>query len=784
MTKKTRPWRWVHSVRRWIVALLAVPLVFAGLGVAPAQAATLDGMLSFGGYHVGAFRSSSGELAYCLEQGMDAPFSDQQTPRRVETLRGYTTWSTDNWGWNGQVTTEPASGELLRQINWLLSEHGNTTDAGKAAEVQIAVWLLREGPGNRAWMDAKLGYLRENGAADHVDRGYQLAADARKNAVGPSNLDPSSLLRISEADAHGSGTVTYPANTTRLQLDGATFENGSSTLTIPKTSQAVGGTVSWTAALHDSGWKRFHRVTVSGDWSYTEKYWPSAVILHPPTRDGEQLLGAGVSPVTHTVAGTLKPAAVRVDSRFTPTIATQVPERFVERATGAFSDTVTIGVEGSVPWPTRDDGTQVLPLVADGVLYGPFLTQQAESASPPQGAPIAARSSIAVDRGPGTYTAVGTGAVREAGYYYWVWRIAEEEQADDVRASELLESDAIFADRFGLTEEGQVVATALEWETRLDRHELTLDDRQLRDSIRVRLRDGGWLRGDDGMRVPARIRLTLYEQDTEPIPEPHLPAFAREIDSVLVEVTDENEWIDAEAFTVPFETRGWVSVQACLMRDDQDEGYRDLFVEGCDNYGLPAETARIVVPEVRTEATPRVTVGEEMRDRAFVTGPVPHGAELHFTYYLAPEHGAPKYNEDWQPLRDDDGMQLHWSADEISRMEPAELCLAQPVAATAPMAIDREGEFESAAVTARSAGTGYWVERLTVPHPETGESVIVHEGECGIENERTIINEPAPPVLARTGASGQVTYGAIGVGFVGLGMIALGLVRLRSRSRL
>ncbi|MBL3681747.1 hypothetical protein D3229_05270 [Leucobacter aridicollis] len=70
-------------------ALLAVPLLL--LGIAPsAQAASFDGMLSYAGYHVGAFKTADGSRAYCLEPGVDAPASAQLRPTRVSALPGYT----------------------------------------------------------------------------------------------------------------------------------------------------------------------------------------------------------------------------------------------------------------------------------------------------------------------------------------------------------------------------------------------------------------------------------------------------------------------------------------------------------------------------------------------------------------------------------------------------------------------------------------------------------------------------------------------------------------------
>lgn len=766
---------------RVLAVLLGVCLAIVGQAAVPAHAATLGNMLSFGGFHVGAFRSSNGVLVYCLEPGLETPVNVQLGPRRVNELRGYSMTISDGWGWSGHISTSPARGELLRAMNWVLAEHGQTTDLARAAEVQIALWVLRKEPGNAAWIDAKLGHISANGGGRHVERGIALAGEARRSAVGPSGVDLSGELAMGPGTVHGSGTVRYPAGTTEIRLVGAVFDDGTSVREFGAGGSIGAGEAVWTAQLHEGGWTRLHEVTASGDWAYAERFWPDAVILHPPTRDAEQMLGVGVAPVTERRTGTFRGVTASIDGRFVPTISTEVPDRYATNA-GEFSDLVTIGTAPGAPWPTVSSTGRTMPVVADGVLYGPFLSPQSEAAAPPSGAPIADRSRIDVDRGPGTYSVRSAAAAREAGYYYWVWSIREEAQSREVRDSRLLAEGSEVTDRFGLRAESQVVATSLEWETQLIRTELTLDDRTLDDRIRARLRHGGWLRDEQGRRVPARIRMTIFAEASQPERAVSAPDGARVLGSYTVDVSETHTWIDAEPFEVPFETRGWVTVQACLRAEDQSDEVRGMLAEWCDDYGVPAESAQIVLPEVRTEAVPAAIVGDAIWDRAIVRGPVPREAELTFTFYLEPEVGAPKYSADWVPVRDADGVPILWSAEEIEAMEASERCLAQPVASLDPVELVGAGEVVSAPVVARSAGTGYWVERLMMLHPDSGEPVTLHEGACGIENERTVVSLPAPPAIARTGGPAIPALAAGAFGLLVLGGATFGISRARGRN--
>ncbi|GAA1317949.1 hypothetical protein ACFSWE_04625 [Leucobacter albus] len=585
----TTPTRRGRARRRVLAALLAAPLMLPA-AVTSAQAASLEGMFKFGTYEIGGFGLADGSLAYCLEPGAQAPLSDQLEPVRVTELPGYSIWVDDQWGWRGQVTTAPASGEVLRQLNWVLAEHGDTQDQQRAVAVQIALWELRRGPGNEGWIEGKYEMFRSHGGAPHIEAGKRLAAEARTQALGPGNAFPEGELKLDSVDEHGNGTVSYPAGTTALTIEGGVFAGGETELTV---ANGKPGTVEWSATPHEPAWQRFNDVTIRADWALAEKYWPAELIVHPSTQHAEQRLGAGVTPVVGENRGELAPVVATFDARFAPTLGTQVPEEIVTGAEGVFRDRVSVGVaEGR--WPTRGDEVEPLPLLADGVLFGPFAEPQAETDFAPTDAPIAARATLDISRGPGDYEAELALAGAAAGYYYWVWSIAEERQSDEIRASEVLELGAVFADRFGVLTERQIVPTELRWETRLVQHSVSPDSRELIDRVRATLLGGEWLRDETGERLRPVIRLTFYQLDSRPTQQPDPPAAAREIGEVRVALSAPDTWEQAPPFVVPDAVQGWVAVRACLFDEDQAPEIAGKFVEWCDDFGVPDETAQVV----------------------------------------------------------------------------------------------------------------------------------------------------------------------------------------------
>ena len=789
-----------RRISKWAIAVAVIAALgmslLSGITGGAAHAATHGNYLNINGFIAGNYLSSDGRsYVYCIEPGADEPYGSQQSPRRMSTIPGYEgDLGNSSTQWDGTVWDTPVSGQTLREMNYVMWTHGRTSIAEEAATVQFAVWLLRRGPGTSPWLYHHIAWVKSNGYGWLIDDAERLVTEARQRAAAapPANPAPLRLENVNyEAREGGAavaqGTVAYPAHTTQLTIENGAFTGQGAQLSV---TGGEAGSAPWEATLHPDGWQRHHTVSIAADWSREVVSWPDEVMVHPPATASEQYLGAGISPLTETQRLTLDPVATSFDTQFEPTLTTQVPEVFVPHG-GVFADTVTVGVaDGATPWATRSgqgESVEFAPVLAEGVLYGPFVHPPSQSDTVPTHAPIAASTTLLADRGPGTYDVAAEVTADEAGYYSWVWTIRETEQSEEIRQAALLPANYVFADRFGTPSEGQIVPSRVRWSTELVEHELTLDRMQLIDRVTSTLHDGAWLRDTSGERIPAHLRLTVYQTDAKPAQQADVPSHATEIATGEVTLTRPGETAESDPILIPWETRGWVSVRACLIADEQPEAARGLIEEWCDDFGVASESAEIVLPQVRTQAQPRAMLGETIRDTAFVTGTVPAESTIGFTLYLQPEPGEPKFDEQWQRVRNEDGTVQRWTERELGELSAEERCLAQPVALTERLDVPGPGTFDSPEVLTRSAGVGYWVEDLSTVHPVTGEPAELHRGLCGLANERTVINVPDPapapkepvsepraPRLVDTGAPTMGIAGAALALSIG-GMLVLGL---------
>lgn len=134
---------------------------------------------------------------------------------------------------------------------------------------------------------------------------------------------------------------------------------------------------------------------------------------------------------------------------FQPEIRTQVATVFVEKG-ASLVDQVTAAAAAGDTW-TRVNGSYV-PVVADGVLYGPYDSQPPRSATVPPGAPVAATAQLTFN-GPGTLDSTTANLAERSGYYTWVWTISKERQPNSVR--QYIRGDATHD--FGLVAETHIV---------------------------------------------------------------------------------------------------------------------------------------------------------------------------------------------------------------------------------------------------------------------------------------------------------------------------------------
>lgn len=221
-------------------------------------------------------------------------------------------------------------------------------------------------------------------------------------------------------------------------------------------------------------------------------------------------------------------------------------------------------------------------------------------------------------------------------------------------------------------------------------------------------------------------------------------------------------------------------MQWCVLQEDQPVEHRALVQDWCDDYGVPEETAEVLQPSVRTQAQPAATAGDNIRDTAFIEGPIPHQSSVEFTAFLKPEVGQPKFDSDWKQVVGG----AVWSQQEIEEMGD-DWCRAQPVATTERVDVHEEGLVHSPAVKTQSTGTIYWVEKLFAVDPITSEEELIHEGECGLVNESTVIYplpKAKPAMLAATGEpmkTGLIS-GAIGTAIAGTIIVLLRAKRVRN----
>lgn len=749
--------------------------------------------------HVGAFRLADGTLTYCIEVATYQPMGPQTHSERVSIVPAYVgvPGSGATFGFDGPQVIAPAMTNpvTVSRLNYILSKWGNTTNNEEAVAVALAVHLIRgdsEGMTNQF-----VATVRNQGQEWAYQRALVMLQEASVQARLPL-MATEPAAPVFEIDETGSGTVSYGVGTTEMRLTNAVFtETGTSVY-------AVDGTQSGkleVQATRPDGWDRSFDITAEIDWRSGADGHANEVWVHHPALDGQQRLVSGTGFSTgHERSGTTS-SSVTVSTEWWPTITTQVLSPVLSIGE-KFIDTVTVEAapEGG-SWLRSADGAY-MPLILRGTLYGPLEYDPSREplASPPADAPVATETTLMVE-GPGSYEVEASITAIHTGYYTWVWAAHWDDQLPEVREPErtgesaLLESRFPISDRYGESTETVLVQQRLTMVTRLDRGTVGRGW-SIIDRVGVSAEQyGGWLSHADGGTIPVTMRGTVYHSFTEPSQQPSVPEDAEEIAQVFSVVWGP-EIFESDEIPIPAGLEGWVVMQWCIVDEDQPEEFRGMTREWCDDYGVPHETAVIENPRVHTLAIDSVVVGEDMTDTAFIDGLIPHGAHIDFVAYLQPEPHTPKYDENWNEIAGE-----QWGEQELASFV-GDLCKAQPVATTEAVTVTQPGEVVSPVVNTQSAGTVYWVERLWAIDPVTGQPVLIHEGECGLSEERTIIKNPdltvelvheaeTEPVrsnktpLVRSGATQAVLLGGVGTGLVtaltGLSLFIHGARSNRSR---
>ncbi|HUH52843.1 MAG TPA: hypothetical protein VLZ31_02220 [Microbacteriaceae bacterium] len=448
-----------------------------------------------------------------------------------------------------------------------------------------------------------------------------------------------------------------------------------------------------------------------------------------------------------------------------PELTTHVNTEFIDVG-DSFNDTVTFYVKGLSQEESKVRGWRKIagtndyqPVTARGKLYGPFDTNPTEFAA--QEVPayaanrVVATSTIVTspELGPDTYDVLVPKAL-ESGYYTWVWGIESDAQTDYVKKT--IPNEYNFSDFFGAENESNIVSTTLKLKTQLTKSEIEISDLTIKDEVLAKLVDGQWLMVD-GKRVPATVRLTVYGTEGEPMRQASAPESAVEIASTKVSINRQDKTVTSSEIKIPLQTGfmpfSGLTVQACILKEDQPENLRGYLKEVCDDWGVPEESAIFMKPEVTTLAQENAGLFTSIHDVAHVSGTnLPDGSTMDFTVFLKPELGQPKYDQDWNKILDEQGQTVLWSEDELEAA--AKTCEVQPVGKTERIEVAKMGQYTSPEILAKSVGTVYWVEELFVVDSETGDEVSIHRGECGLPNETTIVE--APKVVTQAQGTGAV----------------------------
>ena len=308
---------------------------------------------------------------------------------------------------------------------------------------------------------------------------------------------------------------------------------------------------------------------------------------------------------------------------FEPVMTTQVASRVPN---GAFNDIVTMSAARG-QW---HDGTKV---ITEGALYGPFADTPKPSDTVPEGAEPVFETTLTFD-GPGSQKTDTDFRPTEAGHYTWVWTVNEETQSE--KTHYLLPDDYTFSDRFGLFAETSVAPMVLNTVTEVAHPELALGQATV-DTMNVSVENGEWIQVD-GENIPVEYRGRAYFVPGAEAPEQDdtVPADAELLDTVTMTVTGPGDYVmpasRGEEYRQGFITWVWEIADA-----DQAEEFRGMTDEWVDDFGVPAETAKVLLPKVETLSQAGSGLGGTIRDTAFVTETMPvRGAELTFEAYAIP----------------------------------------------------------------------------------------------------------------------------------------------------
>jgi len=695
-----------------------------------------------------------------------------------------------------EISLAATSGEPVRQISYLMTRYGETSDNVQAAAVALAIWEIR-GAGGRGddGYATVLSRVHARVGAEVVALAERLRSEAAgwTAAIAAGTAEDAPNIALT-AEQPYRGTVTVPVGTLTLHIANGVFADGTTSRSWGGVGAPPGTSLTWQGRPPaDGGWDRYYRVSFSG--TYLEI--PSTV----KWGDG----GANQSTVApeQPQVKPLRAAYADVDTTWAPEVSSIVSSKFVSIGEPHSDDVIfaaapaSPGVSGDWRWRVTADGTREwMPVKARVTAYGPFLTDPALSPSPeaPVGAPIAAQASFTTDtaRDHSTaqrYSFVFEEPIVEQGYYTYKWDVDANDQDPAVAGEDCVEPNAssgcrvlpknyFFSDGFGAAHETQVGKMEQTFSTKLSTREVGLDE-SFTDTITLPDMQN-WLRDDAGSRLPLTLTGIAYlASGTELAQSAEVPGDAQQLATVRVTTDPQlnGQQLVSEAITIPVSTRRdltHVTMRWCIVDEDQDPRARGFWEERCDDFGLPDESAKIVHPSVRTEAKPLASTDEPLTDTAVVNGRVPAHTSLVFELFKKPAVGDLKRDADGNATSE------RWQQHEFDALADAPVCVDENRAArTEAVSVDprlgEESRYVSPEVRVTENGTYWWVESLIHFDPDSGSETVLLSGICGLTNETTQVAdpktpppapEPTPLALAATGsesARDSLTWGAAGI---------------------
>lgn len=689
-----------HSLRRMVmngvVAVVAAALVVtgAGLGAQPAHAASYgpghDGPLGrIGSYMVGS------SVVYCLRP-------DEPRPLGTTSFAGYQQWP-------GGASGPTMSATANARVSWAIATYGQTTNDNWAAAVTMYVWSLADpavyngnGMSGDVWYIPRVPASQRNAVLANLAtiRANQGAIVAGATGSGTGSLD----FNVDENNNY-LGTVTVvglspsSATGTLTLTNGVFLATGTNTL-----SGATAGMALDVQGVPPTDDGEPYKISGVGNFTAGGGWRGEVGVYRTP--GAQPLAGPGRPAVNNFQILGLDPADR--STVFQPALTTQVASKFIEPGQ-PFDDVVTFTTVPDAdglnnPWYQRLSGNYE-QIVAQGTVYGPFLQQPVEANVVPAGSPVAGTATITTTlvEGPTVpYTVTTSAVAEEPGFYTWVWEINFDDQPP---RTHLYIPDAYsFVDRFGQVAETQISPTQLRFTTELTTDQAAVSDR-VDDAIDV-YSMGGWLRAD-GTRIPVVLTGTAYYSATRPVVSDTVPASAEPVGTYTVTTTGPGT-VTAQNIEVGLR-EGFVSLVWCVDPAAQPEPVQGMTAAWCDQYGLASETVEVSVPTIVTAAQPLATPSGTVTDTAIVSGLVPaSGMEITFEGFLQPQDAI-------EPVCEASNV-IYTSTSSISVTEP--------------------GEYVSEEFTVDMAhlGTVYWVETARLP-----DGTIIHEGECGLPNETTLV---------------------------------------------